>query len=100
MEDGAPGHKGFARSCHERNHVDVLPWPPQSPDLNLIEALWGDIEQELGEMYGRISDTEILADATQAIWKEITGDRLRGLIRTMPDRLRAVIAAGGAATPY
>jgi len=52
MEDGAPGHKGYATASREINGLDSLPWPPQSPDLNLIEASWGDLECELGEKYG------------------------------------------------
>ena len=100
VEDGAPGHQGYAKLCCQRNNLDSLPWPAQSPDLNLIEALWSDIEQELGELYGRIHDVKVLKQAVRDAWNRITRERLRSLIRSMPDRLRAVIAAGGEATPY
>lgn len=42
VKDNAPGHKKWAIACRERNGVDVLNLHPQSPDINLIGALWGD----------------------------------------------------------
>lgn len=102
VEDGAPGHKKYANECRERNQVDSIDWPPQSPDLNLIEALWNDIETELGEIYGntRFTNVETLKLLLRGAWDNIGIDRLDSLIRSMPQRLQAVIAAEGNATPY
>jgi hypothetical protein len=100
VEDNAPGHKGVANQCREVNEVESVPWPPQSPDLNLIEALWGEIETELGEAIGRVNDLEVLQIMIKNAWNSIPVDRLDSLIRSMPRRLAAVIAAGGHATPY
>ncbi|RPA99585.1 hypothetical protein L873DRAFT_1683125, partial [Choiromyces venosus 120613-1] len=75
-------------------------WPPQSLDLNLIEALWGDMETELGETFGWIKDIEVIIRAVKAIWDSIEISCLDGLIRSMPECLEAVIAAGGMATAY
>ncbi|KAI5839437.1 hypothetical protein DFP73DRAFT_483996, partial [Morchella snyderi] len=82
------------------NKMDVIPWPAQSPDLNLIEALWGEIETELGETVGRVADPEVLKVMLRNVWNNIGIDRLDSLIRSMSRRLEAVIAAGGRATPY
>lgn len=49
VENGAPGHITFAIECRRWNNLEVLDWLPQSPDLNLIEALSGDMETELGK---------------------------------------------------
>lgn len=72
----------------------------QSPDLNLIEALWMDMEMELGETWGRVGNIETLVAVLQVVWKSISEERLNGLISSMPERLQAVIDADGGATPY
>ena len=92
--------QGACQRYRELNGMDVLPWPAQSPDLNLIEALWGDMEAELGQIWGRVSDPEVLEEAVKAAWDSITEERLEGLIRSMPTRLQSVIDADGHPTPY
>lgn len=52
VEDGALGHKKWAIECRRKNNIVVINWSPQSPHLNLIEVLWGDMETELGETFG------------------------------------------------
>ena len=100
VEDGAPGHQKYAIRCRRLNDVDTIPWPPQSPDLNLIEALWADIEVELGQAYERATNTEDLILMLNTAWGNIAPERLLNLIDSMPARLAAVIEAGGNATPY
>ena len=84
----------------ELNGMDVLPWPAQSPDPNLIEAFWQDVKVELGQIWGRMSDVGALEAAVEAAWNTIPEERLESLIRSMPARLQAVIDADGHATPY
>jgi len=89
MEDGAPGHKGGSKICRE---MKSLEWVPQSPNLNLIEALWGDIEVELGEKYGRISDINFVMKKVKEEWGYIPKSRLLSLV--------SIIVVGRTATPY
>ena len=91
MEDGAPDHRGHSKKYQELNGVDVLPWPEQWPDLNPIEELWQDVEVELGQIWGKVSDMEALEAAVEVAWNTIPEERLEGLIRSRP----ALIDADG-----
>ena len=95
VEGGAPG-----TTYSRLNEVDVLDLPAQSPDLNLAGALWKDVETELGQVWGEVSDFELLEAAVRAAWESISEERLDGLIRSMPARLQAVIDADGSPVPY
>ncbi|KAF8533161.1 hypothetical protein BDD12DRAFT_762670, partial [Trichophaea hybrida] len=86
-EDGAPGHKKYATIYRNLNEMDVIMWPAQSPDLNLIEALWGDMETELDEIWGRVSHIKTLEAVMKAAWESIGEEHLEVLIRSMPTRL-------------
>jgi hypothetical protein len=100
IENGAPGHKKYVKTCRQLNKMEVIEWPPQSPDLNLIEAIWGDMETELRIIFGCSSNIENLQRQCHAVFKMTTKERLSDLLTSMKDRLNAVILAGGAATPY
>ena len=49
MQDGAPCHTAASSvKWLESNKVDLLPnWPPQSPDLNPLENIWGLIKNRI-----------------------------------------------------
>lgn len=47
VEAGVRGQNNFPIECRRNNKMEVLDWSPLSPDWNLIEALWGDMEAEL-----------------------------------------------------
>jgi hypothetical protein len=41
QEDNAPCHVSVrANQWKEENNINTLPWPVQSPDLNITENVW------------------------------------------------------------
>ena len=94
QNDGAPCHRAKIVSEWKEEHgVMCLDWPPQSPDLNPIENLWGDIKHalrnrapsNLGELEANIVD----------IWNNIAVESCKTLVRSMPRRITAVLQANG-----
>ncbi|CAJ0931573.1 unnamed protein product [Ranitomeya imitator] len=68
-----------------------MTWPPQSPDLDPIEMVWGELDHRV-KAKGPTS-AKHLWELLQDCWKTIPGDYLLKLIKRMPRVCKAVIKA-------
>lgn len=101
QEDNAPVHTAkVARDFLKLKKVELLPWPPQSPDLNPIEELWSIIESRLRKRRPGPSSIRELEKAVIEEWESIPEELYRSLISSMPSRIQAVISANGGHTKY
>jgi transposase len=101
QHDGAPCHRTAAVTRWLADHnVDVLgPWPGSSPDLNPIENMWRMMKEKVS--HRNPTSEASLADAIKEVWvKEVTPAFCTRLARSMPSRIRAVLAAKGQHTKY
>ncbi len=95
----APAHSAKATSTWFKDYgIPVLNWPANSPDLNLIENLWGIVKRKM--RYARPNNAEELKATIRATWALITPEQCHRLIDSMPRRIAAVIQEKGAPTKY
>ena len=71
-------------------------WPANSPDLSLIENVWAWMDAQL-RLRPQCMTVEELREALEEIVQELTPSFLKPYFDSMPRRLRACIAANGAA---
>ncbi|UYV71450.1 hypothetical protein LAZ67_8003270 [Cordylochernes scorpioides] len=71
--------------------VQMLPWPPYSPDLSPIEHVWDIIGRRLHALAQPRSEDE-LWQMVEREWRAIPQDAIRTLIDSLPRRVAACIA--------
>uniref|UniRef100_A0A3Q2ZWT6 Transposase Tc1-like domain-containing protein n=1 Tax=Kryptolebias marmoratus TaxID=37003 RepID=A0A3Q2ZWT6_KRYMA len=82
-------------SCH---NVMSMSWPSNSPYLNPIENLWWKFKKMVHDKAPTCKAD--LATAIRERWSQIAEEYRLSLIKSMPQRLQAVIKARGGATKY
>lgn len=101
QEDNAPVHTArVARSFLTSSNVEVLPWPAQSPDINPIENIWSYIEVKIRQRDSQPSSVRQLEQWVKEEWDAVPVEYCRNLIKSMPRRVQAVLAANGGPTKY
>jgi hypothetical protein len=97
QEDNDPSHgtkkKGLATRYKRDNHIVCIIHPPQSPDLNPIEACWNILKQRVRKRVWR--DLEELKAILQDEWSKITMQEVRARIKEMPGRCKLLVKTGG-----
>jgi hypothetical protein len=93
MQDNAPYHKATEiLEFLAENHVPVMAWPPQSPDLNPIENLWTEFKARFHkrflELFNHPSKSSEAryryAEVLQEVWYSQGMELVEALIQSMP----------------
>jgi hypothetical protein len=100
QEDNDPSHGngprslyGLAAKLKDDNWIDCLTHPPQSPDLNPIEACWNIMKPRIRKRTWRT--LEELKAILQEEWDKITMEEIRARIAEMPQRCHDLVEHGG-----
>jgi len=82
----------------QKYDIERMHWPSRSPDLNIIEDIWGKIKYE---MRGKIfSSNDDLWEEVNHQWRQISDRLIRQLYRSLSARIEAVFEAQGGVTKY
>lgn len=101
MQDGAPCHTSIlSQKCLREIGLEVLPWAGNSPDLNPIENCWAYLKTQVYKLNN--PTINILKENIKKIWEHDDGMRqmIAACIKSMPDRVKAVLQAKGKQTKY
>ena len=99
QQDNDPKHcANITREYMRQHNIPLMPWPPQSPDLNPIENLWSILDRKM--MIRRVNTKDALFQALDTGWRELDVDLLTKLVDSMPSRIDAVIQTRGGPTKY
>ena len=99
QQDNHPKHTSKrASSWFQTKIIEVMEWLAQSPNLNPIQNLWGDIKNLVSE--AKPPNSPQLWNVVHASWAEIPVSRCQKLVDSMQYRCAAVIKNNGYATKY
>ena len=100
QQDGATCHtsSSTSRFLQDKGVRLLVPWPPQSPDLNIIEHIWEILKQKIDEREPKSCSD--LWNMAQEEFAAISNPQIMKLFDSLPRRMRAVLLAKGGNTEY
>lgn len=100
MQDGAPCHrsKSTIGYLESQGVCYMADWPPQSPDLNIIENFWSIIKNKVYQSSPVSKDN--LWEIVENEWYKIDNKVIFDLYSSIPRRIEAVLKNKGYSTKY
>jgi len=99
-QDNDPKHSSVAVEVYfEEKGVNWWATPPESPDLNPIENVWGSLKQYLRNVY-KPKNLEELKSGIQQFWQTLTPEQCTHYINHLRKVIPKVIQEEGGPSGY
>jgi hypothetical protein len=99
VQDNAPPHSARDTQNYLFDEgIQTMQWPPHSPDMNIIETVWGYIIRKLRR--NPPATVNGLRNRVHQLWNEITPEYLQQLYDEIPTRVRELHRVRGYPTKY
>ena len=100
QQDNDPKHSSkYAQEYLAAHHVTWWKTPPESPDLNPIENIWGSMKSFLRNVH-KPRDEESLVSGIKAFWRTLTPSICTKYIRHLHTVIPSVITVNGRPSGY
>jgi hypothetical protein len=101
QQDNDPKHWcKAAEAWFQAKKVKCLPWPPWSPDMNIIEHVWDQLDALVHAHNPLPCNKEELWTALQEEWANFPQVALMKLFKSMPCCVSVLLKAWGGHTKY
>jgi hypothetical protein len=70
----------------QEGELQQIPWPEQSPDLNIVETLWSILDTTVRNKFPPPTSLQQLEDVLREEWYKIPLETLRNLYESIPSR--------------
>jgi hypothetical protein len=84
----------------DHNSVERIRHPAALPDVNPIEPVWHDLKEFIRAHEHIPTTLEELKEAVKEAWYQVPIAKVNKYVRSMEDRVWAVIKAKGGHTPF
>jgi len=102
VQDSAPYHTASKvyqwLDNHAINYISKHSWPPNSPDLNIIENVWARICNQIAT--SKVRTLKGLKKIVSEVWENIDQSYIQSLVLSMHNRLTEVVNRHGGSTHY
>jgi len=91
VQDNAPCHSSReTKEWLRHQRINPISWPPNSPDMNIIENVWGELKRAVQRRDSEIKNKDTLWTVLQEEFYNIKPEYIRSLYKSMPRRIKAL----------